>query len=74
MITRYSPLIAQIMAQDPQTLHAELQAAEEAARQPATALRRGIRVTQHDYTTYTVAITAEVPHGQTVERRQWNPN
>jgi hypothetical protein len=31
--------------------------------------RHGILVTQHGYTSYTVAVSRDVPYGQTHERR-----
>lgn len=35
--------------------------------------RNGIMVTQHSFTHYTVAISREVPYGQTREQRAWAP-
>jgi hypothetical protein len=32
--------------------------------------RHGILVTQHSYSSYTVAVSRDVPYGQTHERRQ----
>jgi hypothetical protein len=32
--------------------------------------RHGILVTQHGYTSYTVAVSRDVPYGQTHERRE----
>jgi hypothetical protein len=36
--------------------------------------RHGILVTQHGYTSYTVAVSRDVPYGQTHERREQPAN
>ncbi|MDQ1060838.1 hypothetical protein QFZ23_004803 [Arthrobacter globiformis] len=59
-----------ITAHDAQNLQTELHLAEQSARKHATVLRQGILVTQHDYATYSVTVSPEVPYGQTREQRK----
>jgi hypothetical protein len=70
MIKRHSDVVLEITAQDPDTIENDLNAAVEIAREHAMKeSRHGILVTQHGYTSYTVAVSREVPYGQTHERR-----
>ena len=64
-------LVIEVLATDPATIHWELTAAEELAKARAIedGSSCGILVTQHDFTHFTVAVTPEVPFGETRERR-----
>lgn len=71
MIKRHSDVVLEITAHDPDTIDHELNTAVEIVREHAVKERRhGILVTQHAYTRYTVAISRDVPYGQTLERRE----
>lgn len=71
MIKRHSDVVLEITAHDPNTIQNDLNAAVEIARDHAMKeSRHGILVTQHGYTSYTVAVSGEVPYGQTHERRE----
>ncbi len=71
MIKRHSDLVLEITAHDPHTIENDLNTAVDMARQHAMlAGRHGILVTQHSYTSYTVAVSRDVPFGQTHERRE----
>lgn len=75
MIKRHSDVILEITAHDPATVENDLNTAVEIAREHAMKERRhGILVTQHDYTSYTVAVSRDVPYGQTHERREHRTN
>jgi hypothetical protein len=75
MIKRHSDLVLEITAHDPHTIESNLTTAVEMARQHAILEgRHGILVTQHDYTRYTVAVSRDVPFGQTHERRELGPS
>jgi hypothetical protein len=70
MIKRHSDLVLAITAHDPDTVETDLNTAVEMARENAMQeSRHGILVTQHSYTSYTVAVSRDVPFGQTHERR-----
>jgi hypothetical protein len=57
-----------IEAGDPRLLEEELNTAVDAAIQQATEEgRHGILVTRYGNTTFTVAVSAKVPYGQTLE-------
>ena len=71
MIKRHSDLVLAITAHDPDTVENDLNTAVEMAREHAIKeSRHGILVTQHSYTSYTVAVSRDVPYGQTYERRE----
>ena len=71
MIKRHSDIVLEITAHDPDTVENDLNTAVEIAREHAMKeCRHGILVTQHGYTSYTVAVSRDVPYGQTYERRQ----
>ena len=71
MIKRHSDVVLEITAHDPNTVENDLNAAVEIAREHAMKeCRDGILVTQHGYTNYTVAVSREVPYGQTHKRRE----
>jgi len=70
MIKRHSDLVLEITAYDPHTVENDLNTAVDMAREHAMQEgRHGILVTQHGYTSYTVAVSRDVPFGQTHERR-----
>jgi hypothetical protein len=71
MIKHQSELVLEISADDAGTIQQDLNTAEDIAREQAMELHRGIRVTQHDYSTYTVEVSREVPFGITEEVREW---
>ncbi|MFK4296816.1 dissimilatory sulfite reductase (desulfoviridin) alpha/beta subunit [Arthrobacter sp. GAS37] len=71
MIKRHSDVVLEITAHDPDTIENDLNTAVEIAREHAVNERRhGILVTQHGFTRYTVAISRDVPYGETLERRE----
>jgi hypothetical protein len=71
MIKRHSDLVLEITAYDPDTVETDLNTAVEIAREHAMReCRHGILVTQHGYTSYTVAVSRDVPYGQTREWRE----
>ncbi|WP_427016435.1 hypothetical protein ACQCSX_17115 [Pseudarthrobacter sp. P1] len=70
MIKHHSDLVLEITAHDPDTIENDLNTAEAIARARAMQDRRhGILVTRHDCTSYTVAVSRDVPYGETHERR-----
>ncbi|MCO4252065.1 hypothetical protein [Pseudarthrobacter raffinosi] len=63
----------EVVARDQTSLETGLNTAVETVRRHAMRERRnGIMVTQHSFTHYTVAISREVPYGQTREQRAWD--
>jgi hypothetical protein len=75
MIKRHSDVILEITAHDPDTIETDLNTAVDIAvdiaREHAMQDRlHGILVTQHGYSSYTVAVSRDVPYGQTHERRE----
>jgi hypothetical protein len=71
MIKRHSGVVLEVTAHDPETVENDLNAAVEIAREHAMKeCRRGILVTQHGYTNYTVAVSRDVPYGQAHERHE----
>jgi hypothetical protein len=75
MIKRHSDVVLEITAHDPDTVENDLNTAVEIARGHAMKERRhGILVTQHGYSSYTVAVSRDVPYGQTHERREQPAN
>jgi hypothetical protein len=75
MIKRHSDFVLEITAHDPDTIENDLNAAVEIAREQAMKeCSHGILVTQHGYTSYTVAVSRDVPYGQTRERREQPEN
>lgn len=71
MIRQHSDLVLEITAHDPDTIENDLNTAVDIARKQAMQeCRHGILVTQRGYTSYTVAVSRDVPYGQTHERRE----
>lgn len=65
-----------VEATDPRLIEDDLNSALDAAHLHAMKeARHGILVTRHGHTTFTVAISARVPYGQTVEEdgSAWSP-
>lgn len=65
-------IIVDAVGADPRTVDRRLNDAEAAARERA--MRdgsRGILITQHDYTSFTVSLSEDVPFGLTRESREW---
>lgn len=52
-------------------LHEKINDAVAQTRGLATGLGHGIMVTQHDFGSFSVAVSPDVPPGQTMERRGW---
>ncbi|MBT2596861.1 hypothetical protein [Arthrobacter sp. ISL-72] len=72
MIKHHSDILLEIVAHDPVTIENDLNGAVDIARRYAMQERRhGILVTQTGFSTYTVAVSREVPFGETRELRQW---
>ncbi len=60
-----------VEANDPSALDEELSKAADMARQQAVHEgQNGVLVTRHGYTSFTVAISPDVPFGQTHERHE----
>jgi hypothetical protein len=71
MIKRHSDVVLEITAHSPDGVENDLNAAVEIAREHAMKeSRHGILVTRHSHTSYTVAVSRDVPYGQTHERRE----
>jgi hypothetical protein len=71
MIKQHSDLVLEITAHDPDTVENDLNTAVDNVRKQAMQEgRHGILVIQHGYTSYTVAVSRDVPYGQTYERRE----
>ncbi len=69
MITVASGPIYNVTADDPQEIAESLDVAEQLAKEWAlTEGVRGILVTRHGPTSFTVALSADVPFGTTLER------
>ena len=69
MIKTRTGLVLEIEAENAALLADELEAAVGVARSRAMQERRhGVLVTRHSHTLFTVAVSAEVPYGLTVER------
>ncbi|WP_427008544.1 hypothetical protein [Pseudarthrobacter sp. H2] len=69
MTTAEAPLVLEVMTDGPRQIDAQLTAAVDAALEMAMESRQfGILVTRHDDTKFTVALSHEVPFGQTIER------
>lgn len=71
MIRNHSDILLEVTAKDPASLEKDLNAAVEIARTSAMNHGYGIWVTQHGFTSYTVAVSPDVPFGLTRERRNW---
>ena len=69
MITHHPNHLLEITADDPDTIDRCLDRAVNLALEHAMHNRKGILVTQHGYSSYTVAPTYGVPCGQIEERR-----
>jgi hypothetical protein len=70
MTNNPAAIVQAVTGNDPATIEANLNLAVEIAQ--GHAIRegsRGVLVTQHGFTSYTVTVTADVPFGQTQERR-----
>lgn len=52
-------------------LHEKINDAVAQTQGLATGQGHGIMVTQHDYASFSVAVSPDVPHGQIMERRGW---
>jgi hypothetical protein len=73
MIRHLPDLVLEITAHDPGTIETELNAAVETVLTQAMRARScGVLVTQHGYNRYTVALSPDVPYGQTHEHREWD--
>jgi hypothetical protein len=71
MITEIDTQTLEITAQDPESVQNELSAAVIRARDRAlSGGRQGILVTQHSFSSYTVAISPDVPYGESRERQK----
>jgi hypothetical protein len=63
--------VLEVTGQDPDAVQDNLTAAVHAAREQAMLVGGyGIMITQHDFDSFTVAPSADVPYGQTYEQRQ----
>ncbi len=61
-----------VNADDQESLNHDLSKAIETAELEAQLMGgAGVLITQHDYWSYTVTPTFEVPFGQRTEQRQW---
>lgn len=72
MIKDLAADVLEISADHREAIDETLNAAVSIARERAMKRGRdGILVTQNGYSSYTVAVSPEVPYGETRERRQW---
>jgi hypothetical protein len=72
MIKDLAADVLEISAHHPRAIEETLSAAVSIARERAVKRgRHGILVTQNGYSSYTVAVSADVPYGETHERREW---
>ncbi|QCO99908.1 hypothetical protein FCN77_22060 [Arthrobacter sp. 24S4-2] len=72
MIKHHSDILLEIIAHDPATIENDLNSAVDIALRHAMQERRhGVLVTQTGFSTYTVAVSRDVPYGETREQRQW---
>lgn len=72
MVQNTVELIAELSVSDRSTMEAQLEEAVSAARLQAMQERqRGILVTRHNYTRFTVELSPEVPFGVTREHQAW---
>lgn len=64
--------VLEVTGQDPDSLQDNLTAAVNEACALAMRLgRHGIMVTQHDFNSFTVRLSPDVPYGQTWEQRKF---
>ncbi len=71
MIEHHLEVVLEVSANDPGSVEKDLNTAVEIARELAMKeYRHGILVTRHSYTRYTVAVSRDVPFGETHERRE----
>lgn len=62
----------EVRVTDAASLQDQLTAGVEIVQQQAISYgRHGVLITQHGYTAFTIAISPEVPYGETREHRQW---
>lgn len=61
-------IVTDFHIRDKRTLDKQLNAAVETAIQRALPERKGVLVTRHDETRFTVTVTTEIPFGMTYER------
>lgn len=66
-----SEMLLEVDGDDPETLQADLGAAVAIAEFASLSCGGGVLVTQHDYWSFTVAVSPEVPLGRTVQRLAW---
>ena len=71
-IFKASELVLCVDGDDAATLEFDVARAVEIAELEAQLFgNAGVVVTQHDYWSFTIAVTSTVPFGQRIERRQW---
>lgn len=66
-----SQTLLEVDGDDAETLEADLSVAVALAESATRSCGGGMLVTQHDYWSFTVAVSADVPHGRTVQRLAW---
>ncbi|WP_458779889.1 hypothetical protein [Arthrobacter sp. D3-16] len=66
-----SEILLEVDGDDAETLQTDLGAAVAIAESASLSCGGGVLVTQHDYWSFTVAVSAEVPIGHTVQQRAW---
>ncbi|HKU31320.1 MAG TPA: hypothetical protein VJQ60_12590 [Arthrobacter sp.] len=71
MINYISDVVLEVTVDDRSSLQLELDRAVEFALKHAFESRRGVLVTRHGFTFYTVAVSQDVPFGETRERTVW---
>ncbi|MEK0156615.1 hypothetical protein [Arthrobacter oryzae] len=72
MIKHHSDILLEIVAHDPATIEHDLNSAVDIAlRHAMQEQHHGVLVTQTGFSTYTVAVSRDVPYGETRELRQW---
>jgi hypothetical protein len=66
-----SAMLLEVDGDDAETLQADLGMAVALAESASRSFGGGVLVTQHDYWSFTVAVSTDVPHGRTIETRAW---
>ncbi|WP_146072410.1 hypothetical protein [Arthrobacter sp. Y81] len=71
-IFQASELVFCVDGNDAATLESDVaKAVEIAGLEAQLSGNAGVVITQHDYWSFTIAVTSAVPFGQRIERREW---
>lgn len=70
-LIQQSETVLEVDGDDAETLQADLGAAVAIASSSTHGCGGGVLVTQHDYWSFTVTVSPEIPRGHTVQRLAW---